>query len=51
MKDDRPENATIVATGRRVRVYKLKNPKDDRTFALYQDGGKTTFRENEIKLD
>lgn len=36
----------IIATGQKVKVYKLKSG----GWALYEDGGKTIFQDNQIKM-
>lgn len=39
--------AIVKATGRQVKVYKLKSG----GWALYDDGGKTTFQDHELKFN
>lgn len=43
-------NAQVLSTGTKVKVYRLRQPKDDKVWALFDDGGKTTFKESELTI-
>jgi hypothetical protein len=43
-------DVTVKATGEKVRVYMLKQPIDGKTWARYEDGGKTVYFDSELKF-
>lgn len=42
--------AVVIAENRTVEVYRLKEPKDGKEWALYIDGGKTMYKSSELEF-